>query len=46
MLRISFQNLHSIRRLYRNKIIVSLKLLELSRLGLGLGFGSGFILYA
>ena len=37
---------HPIRTLYPNKIIVSNKLLELSRLGLGLVFGSGFILYA
>ena len=37
---------HPIRTLYPNKIIVSNKLLGLSRLGLGLGFGSGFILYA
>ena len=29
-----------------NKIIVFNKLLGLLRLGLGLGFGSGFILYA
>ena len=35
---------HPIRTLYPNKIIVSNKLLGLSRLGLGLGFG--FILYA
>ena len=35
---------HLIRTLYPNKIIVSNKLLGL--LGLGLGFGSGFILYA
>ena len=35
---------HPIRTLYPNKIIVSNKLLGLSRLGLG--FGSGFILHA
>ena len=35
---------HPIRTLYPNKIIVSNKLLGL--LGLGLGFGSGLILYA
>ena len=33
--------MHSIRTLYPNKIIVSNKLLGLSRLGLELGFGSG-----
>ena len=39
-------NSHPIRTLYPNKIIVSNKLLGLSRLGLGLRFGSGLILYA
>ena len=39
-------NAHPIRMLYPNKIIVSNKLLGLSRVGLGLGFGLGFILYA
>ena len=34
---------HSIRTLYPNKIIVSNKLLRLSRLGLGLGFGSFYM---
>ena len=37
---------HPIRTLYPNKIIVSNKLLGLLGLGSGLGFGSGFILYA
>ena len=37
---------HPIRTLYRNTIIVSNKLLGLLGLGSGLGFGSGFILYA
>ena len=39
-------DVYSIRTLYPNKIIVSNKLLGLSRLGLKLGFGSGLILYA
>ena len=37
---------HSIRTLYPNKIIVTNKLLGLLRLKPGVGFGSGFILYA
>ena len=39
-------SIHPIRTLYPNKIIVSNKVLGLSRLGSGLGFGPGFILYA
>ena len=39
----NYINSHPIRTLYTNKIIVSNKLLGLSRLGLGLGLGSGSI---
>ena len=45
-LRHSTPQLHSIRTLHPNKIMISNKLLGLSRLGLGFGFGSGFILYS
>ena len=37
---------HPIRTLHLIKLLYPIKLLGLLRLGLGLGFGSGFILYA